>query len=144
ELDHTESKDADAGEASMSRLDRLYKNARTLFDSDEGFKDRSRRRVVDLQAGDPETLALWQQIVDEPKIYFYSVYDKLDIEIADTDIVGESGYNDMLVETCELLENSGVAEWSNGALCVFFDDVKGKDGERVPLIVRKADGGFGY
>ncbi|WP_225848701.1 arginine--tRNA ligase [Streptomyces sp. HPF1205] len=144
ELDHTEGKDADAGEASMSRLDRLYKNARTLFDSDEGFKDRSRRRVVDLQAGDAETIALWRQIVDESKIYFYSVYDKLDIEIADADIVGESGYNDMLVETCDLLEKAGVAVWSNGALCVFFDDIKGKDGEPVPLIVRKTDGGFGY
>ncbi|WNI17144.1 arginine--tRNA ligase [Actinacidiphila sp. ITFR-21] len=142
-LDHSE--DApDAGEASMSRLNRVYKAARTLFDADEAFKDRARRRVVDLQAGDKETLELWQRFVDESKIYFYSVYDKLDIRIVDEDIVGESGYNDMLVETCELLEKSGVAVRSNGALCVFFDDVKGKDGEPVPLIVQKADGGFGY
>ena len=132
------------GEASMSRLDRLYKASRTLFDSDEEFKGRSRRRLVRLQAGDPETTALWQRFVDESKIYFYSVYDKLDIQIADEDIVGESGYNDMLVETCELLEKAGVAVHSEGALCVFFDDIKGKDGEPVPLIVRKADGGFGY
>ncbi|WP_405585838.1 arginine--tRNA ligase [Streptomyces sp. NBC_01190] len=143
ELDHTE--DApDAGEASMSRLNRLYKASRVVFDSDEGFKERARRRVVDLQAGEEETLALWQQIVDESKVYFYSVYDKLDIEIVDADIVGESGYNHMLAETCDLLEKSGVAVVSNGALCVFFDDILGKDGEPVPLIVRKADGGFGY
>ncbi|WP_329135173.1 arginine--tRNA ligase [Streptomyces sp. NBC_01476] len=132
------------GEESMSRLDRLYKASRKVFDSDEEFKDRARRRVVDLQAGDKETIALWQQIVDESKIYFYSVYDKLDIQIVDEDIVGESAYNDMLVETCRLLEESGVAVRSNGALCVFFDDIKGKDGEPVPLIVQKADGGFGY
>ncbi|MYS19068.1 arginyl-tRNA synthetase [Streptomyces sp. DvalAA-14] len=132
------------GEASMSRLNRLYKASRTVFDADEDFKERARRRVVDLQAGDKETLALWQRLVDESKIYFYSVYDKLDIEIRDEDIVGESGYNDMLVETCKLLEDSGVAVRSNGALCVFFDDIKGKDGEPVPLIVQKADGGFGY
>jgi arginyl-tRNA synthetase len=144
ELDHTGGADADSGEASMSRLDRLYKSARALFDADEAFKDRARRKVVDLQAGDPETLATWQRFVDESKIYFYSVYDKLDIEIRDADIVGESGYNDMLVETCDLLEKAGVAVWSNGALCVFFDDIKGKDGEPVPLIVRKTDGGFGY
>jgi arginyl-tRNA synthetase len=141
ELDH----DADeSGEKSMSRLDRVYKASRKLFDADEDFKTRSRTRVVDLQAGDPETLAIWQRFVDESKIYFYSVYNKLDIAIADEDIVGESGYNDMLVETCELLEKSGVAVRSNGALCVFFDDIKGKDGEPVPLIVQKADGGFGY
>jgi len=144
ELDHTEGAGADAGEASMSRLDRLYKASRALFDSDEEFKTRCRSRLVELQAGDPETLALWQEFVDESKIYFFSVYDKLDIEIRDEDIVGESGYNDMLVETCDLLEKSGVAVRSDGALCVFFDDIKGKDGELVPLIVRKSDGGFGY
>ncbi|MDX2646025.1 arginine--tRNA ligase [Streptomyces sp. PA03-1a] len=145
ELDHDAS-DAgeEAGEASMSRLNRLYKDSRAVFDSDDDFKTRSRKRVVDLQAGEPETLAMWQRFVDESKIYFNSVYDKLDIEIRDEDVVGESGYNDMLVETCELLEKSGVAVRSNGALCVFFDDVKGKDGEPVPLIVQKADGGFGY
>ncbi|MFF7533508.1 arginine--tRNA ligase [Streptomyces bobili] len=142
ELDH---KDAQvSGEEAMSNLDRLYKAARRLFDADEEFKTRARRRVVDLQAGDPHTLAVWQKFVDESKIYFFSVFDKLDMEIRDEDIVGESGYNDMLAETCRLLEEKGVAVRSEGALCVFFDDVKGPDGNPVPLIVQKSDGGYGY
>ncbi|GAA2448947.1 arginine--tRNA ligase [Streptomyces lavendulocolor] len=142
ELDH---KDADvSGEEAMSNLNRLYKAARALFDSDEEFKARSRNRVVALQSGDEETLALWQRFVDESKIYFYSVFNKLDMEIADPDVVGESGYNDMLDETCRLLEESGVAVRSEGALCVFFDDVKGPDGNPVPLIVKKSNGGYGY
>ncbi|MEU9666654.1 arginine--tRNA ligase [Streptomyces bobili] len=142
ELDH---KDAQvSGEEAMSNLDRLYKAARRLFDADEEFKTRARLRVVDLQAGDPHTLAVWQKFVDESKIYFFSVFDKLDMEIRDEDIVGESGYNDMLAETCRLLEEKGVAVRSEGALCVFFDDVKGPDGNPVPLIVQKSDGGYGY
>ncbi|MEW2257550.1 arginine--tRNA ligase [Streptomyces sp. NPDC047869] len=142
ELDH---KDAQVtGEEAMSNLDRLYKAARRLFDSDEEFKTRARRRVVDLQAGDPKTLAMWQKFVDESKIYFFSVFEKLDMEIRDADIVGESGYNDMLAETCRLLEESGVAVRSEGALCVFFDDIRGPDGNPVPLIVQKSDGGYGY
>ncbi|MEU6578818.1 arginine--tRNA ligase [Streptomyces sp. NPDC046805] len=145
ELDHKTGEDLQAsGEEAMSNLNRLYKASRVLFDSDEEFKTRARRRVVDLQAGDPETLAMWQKFVDESKIYFYSVFDKLDMEILDADVVGESGYNDMLQETCRLLEESGVAVRSEGALCVFFDDVKGPDGNPVPLIVQKSDGGFGY
>ena len=145
ELDHKAAEDgAMAGEEAMSNLNRLYKAARTLFDSDEEFKTRARRRVVDLQAGDPQTLATWQKFVDESKIYFFSVFEKLDMEIQDADIVGESGYNDMLDETCRLLEESGVAVRSEGALCVFFDDVKGPDGNPVPLIVQKSDGGYGY
>ncbi|GGW92712.1 arginine--tRNA ligase [Streptomyces lomondensis] len=142
ELDHKSSEVS--GEEAMSNLDRLYKAARKVFDSDEEFKTRARRRVVDLQAGDPQTLAMWQKFVDESKIYFFSVFDKLDMEIRDEDIVGESGYNDMLAETCRLLEESGVAVRSEGALCVFFDDIKGPDGKPVPLIVQKSDGGYGY
>jgi len=142
ELDHKGAQVS--GEEAMSNLNRLYKAARTVFDSDEEFKTRARRRVVELQAGEPETLAMWQKFVDESKIYFYSVFDKLDMEINDADVVGESGYNDMLDETCRLLEESGVAVRSDGALCVFFDDVKGPDGNPVPLIVKKSDGGYGY
>lgn len=143
ELDH-EGVEEVSGEEAMSSLDRIYKASRALFDSDEEFKDRARDRVVALQAGDPETRAHWQRFVDESKIYFYSVFDKLDMEIHDPDIVGESGYNDMLDETCRLLEESGVAVRSEGALCVFFDDVKGPDGNPTPLIVKKSNGGYGY
>ncbi|AWW38272.1 arginine--tRNA ligase [Streptomyces cadmiisoli] len=145
ELDHKSGEDLqESGQAAMSNLDRLYKAARRKFDADDEFKTRARRRVVDLQAGDPTTLAMWQKFVDESKIYFFSVFEKLDMEIRDPDIVGESGYNDMLAETCRLLEESGVAVRSEGALCVFFDDIKGPDGNPVPLIVQKSDGGYGY
>ncbi|MFF3249035.1 arginine--tRNA ligase [Streptomyces sp. NPDC002870] len=143
ELDHEGVAEV-SGEEAMSSLDRIYKASRALFDSDEEFKGRARDRVVALQAGDPETRAHWQRFVDESKIYFYSVFNKLDMEIRDPDIVGESGYNDMLDETCRLLEESGVAVRSEGALCVFFDDVKGPDGNPTPLIVKKSNGGYGY
>ncbi|WP_030302121.1 arginine--tRNA ligase [Streptomyces katrae] len=149
ELDHKAAADGDdtlevSGEEAMSNLNRLYKASRALFDSNEEFKTRARARVVELQAGEAETLAMWQRFVDESKIYFYSVFDKLDMDIQDADVVGESGYNDMLIETCKLLEESGVAVRSNGALCVFFDEYKGPDGNPTPLIVQKSDGGFGY
>ncbi|MFE0890742.1 arginine--tRNA ligase [Streptomyces rochei] len=132
------------GEQAMSNLNRVYKASRALFDADEEFKERARRRVVALQSGDKETLELWQQFVDESKVYFYSVFEKLDMEIRDEEIVGESAYNDGMPETARLLEEMGVAVRSEGALVVFFDDIRGKDDQPVPLIVQKADGGFGY
>ncbi|MEV0279390.1 arginine--tRNA ligase [Streptomyces sp. NPDC050610] len=150
ELDHASDAAAAAngaegeGEAAMARLNRLYKASRALFDSDEEFKGRARDRVVSLQSGDEETLALWHKIVDESKIYFRAVYEKLDVEIRDADIVGESAYNDDLINVVKELEESGVAVRSDGALCVFFDDVKGPDGNPTPLIVQKSNGGFGY
>ncbi|MFJ5675960.1 arginine--tRNA ligase [Streptomyces sp. NPDC093097] len=132
------------GEQAMSNLNRVYKASRAVFDADEEFKERARKRVVALQSGDEQTLDLWQRFVDESKVYFYSVFEKLDMEIRDEEIVGESAYNAMMAETARLLEESGVAERSEGALVVFFDDIKGKDDKPVPLIVQKADGGFGY
>ncbi|CAM5271113.1 hypothetical protein STENM327S_02427 [Streptomyces tendae] len=77
------------GEQAMSNLNRVYKASRALFDADEEFKERARKRVVALQSGDKETLELWQQFVDESKVYFYSVFEKLDMEIRDEEIVGE-------------------------------------------------------
>lgn len=132
------------GEQAMSNLNRVYKASRALFDADEDFKERARKRVVALQSGDKETLGLWQQFVDESKVYFYSVFEKLDMEIRDEEIVGESAYNEGMPETARLLEELGVAVRSEGALVVFFDDIRGKDDQPVPLIVQKADGGFGY
>ncbi|MFF9114033.1 arginine--tRNA ligase [Streptomyces massasporeus] len=132
------------GEQAMSNLNRVYKASRALFDADEEFKERARGRVVALQSGDKETLELWQQFVDESKVYFYSVFEKLDMEIRDEEIVGESAYNEGMPETARLLEEMGVAVRSEGALVVFFDEIRGKDDQPVPLIVQKADGGFGY
>ncbi|MFE9285857.1 arginine--tRNA ligase [Streptomyces olivaceus] len=132
------------GEQAMSNLNRVYKASRAVFDADEEFKERARRRVVALQSGDKETLGLWQQFVDESKVYFNSVFEKLDMEIRDDEIVGESAYNEGMPETARILEETGVAVRSEGALVVFFDEIRGKDDQPVPLIVQKADGGFGY
>jgi len=137
-----EAQESSAG--AVSRLTALYQQARAAFDADPEFAERARRRVVQLQSGDPGTLATWHEMVDESKRYFNEVYDRLDVLLTDEDAVGESFYNPGLQDVANELERRGIAVQSQGALCVFFDDVKGPDGEPVPLIVRKADGGFGY
>jgi arginyl-tRNA synthetase len=128
----------------VASLNRLYRSARELFDADPAFADRSRARVVTLQGGDPYTVGRWREIVAESMRYFRTIYEQLDVQLTDEDAVGESFYNPVLVDVAEELERSGVAVRSEGALCVFFDDVRGPDGQPVPLIVRKRDGGFGY
>lgn len=134
----------DDASRSLSRLNQLYRDSSAKFDSDPEFADRARNRVVALQAGNPETLGAWQEIVAESKTYFNEVYDRLDVLLTDEDAVGESFYNPYLAEVAGELESSGIARISDGALCVFFDDVSGADGQPLPLIIRKSDGGFGY
>ncbi|GLZ05966.1 arginine--tRNA ligase [Actinomadura sp. NBRC 104412] len=131
-------------DSSVSDLTAFYQAARRKFDSDEEFADRSRRRVVALQSGDPETLRLWNLLVDVSKRYFNSVYRRLRITLTDADIKGESFYNDMLGPITEELESRGIAVISDGALCVFPPGFKGRDGEPLPVILRKSDGGYNY
>lgn len=134
----------ESGSEAISRLNALYRAARQKFDSDPAFADRARRRVVALQAGDPETLAGWEEIVAESKVYFNDVYHRLGVLLTDDDAVGESFYNPVLQDIASDLEERGIAVRSDGALCVFFDDILGPDGSPAPLIVQKSDGGFGY
>jgi arginyl-tRNA synthetase len=119
-------------------MDQLYRRARQQFESDPEFADRARRRVVDLQAGDAQSTALWRALVAESKLRFEAVYDRLGVLLTDADVAGESFYNPMLPAVAADLEELGVARWSDGALCVFTGP------DDPPLIVRKSDGGFGY
>ncbi len=136
---------AGAGDdASVGELGAFYKAARGKFDTSEAFAERSRKRVVALQSGDAETLALWQRLVAVSSRYFQDVYEKLDVTLRDADICGESFYNPRLAPLCEELERSGKAVVSDGALCLFPAGFKTKEGNPLPLIVRKSDGGYGY
>jgi arginyl-tRNA synthetase len=140
----------DLGEDDPSRelgvrdLNAFYQQARKKFDSDESFADRSRRRVVELQAGDEQTLALWRKLFDQSAKYFATVYSALGVKLTREDIAGESFYNSMLAPTLAELEDKGLAKLSDGALCVFPQGFTGRDGAPLPLIARKQDGGYGY
>jgi arginyl-tRNA synthetase len=133
-----------AAQASMGELSDFYRAARVKFDSDPGFADRARQRVVLLQAGDERTLALWRQLVELSKRYFTHVYERLGVTLRDEDVRGESAYNADLSAVAAELERKGLATMNDGALCAFPPGFTNRDGEPLPLIVRKQDGGYGY
>ncbi|HEY1733884.1 MAG TPA: arginine--tRNA ligase, partial [Acidimicrobiales bacterium] len=133
-----------AHELSVGDLGRFYQEARKSFDADDGFGERSRRRVVLLQSGDPETVRLWHLLVAESVRYFDDVYVKLGVLLDDDDIVGESFYNPMLPAVVDDLDRLGLLVEDDGALCVFPPGFTNRDGDPLPLIVRKSDGCFGY
>ena len=125
-------------------INAFYQAAKVKFDADPAFADRSRRRVVALQAGDQETLRLWQTLVDDSKQYYNAIYRRLGVTLTDADLAPESFYNPMLEAVCADLERAGVAVLSDGALCAFPPGFTGRDGQPLPLILRKSDGGYGY
>ncbi|MEV5705186.1 arginine--tRNA ligase [Actinoallomurus sp. NPDC052274] len=122
----------------------FYQMARQRFDSEPEFAQRSRERVVTLQAHDPDTIRHWERLVELSKIYLHKVYGRLGVTLTDEDIRGESFYDDMLGLTADELRDKGIAEISEGALCVFPPGFTGREGDPLPVIIRKSDGGYNY
>jgi arginyl-tRNA synthetase len=133
-----------ARELGLGDLNAFYQEARKKFDADPAFADRARARVVLLQGGDEATLGLWRTLFDLSARYFETVYERLGVLLKRDDIAGESFYDPLLAETLDELSKKGLAKESKGALCVFPQGFTGREGEPLPLIVRKQDGGYGY
>ncbi|WLT39319.1 arginine--tRNA ligase [Synechocystis sp. B12] len=119
----------------------FYKQAKQRFDQDEQFRETSRQAVVALQAGDAESIKAWQLLCEQSRREFQLIYDCLDITIEER---GESFYNPFLPGVVELLQEKDLLVEDNGAQCVFLDGFTNKDGDRLPLIVQKSDGGYNY
>ncbi len=133
-----------ADHLSLGDLDGFYKQARAKFDADEVFQDRARARVVALQSGDAETGRLWRLLVGLSTVYFNLVYSKLGVLLTDDDLMGESAYNDGLAEVLSRLDRLGLLSESDGAEVVFPPGYTNRDGDPLPLIVQKGQGGFNY
>ena len=125
-------------------LESFYKQARLKFDEDQDFANKSRNRVVKLQSGDEYTLELWQQLVDISLVHFNDVYQKLGVLLTDKDLAGESKYEILLPEVVTRLEQANLLAFSQGAEVVFPEGWVNREGEPLPLIIRKGDGGFNY
>ncbi|PZO60748.1 MAG: arginine--tRNA ligase [Phormidesmis priestleyi] len=133
-----------AAEASTSgELATFYRQAKKRFDEDEVFKENARQAVVKLQAGDTEVLEAWKRVCQLSKRSYRKIYDLLSIS---QDIVdrGESFYNPFLPAVITDLKETGLLVEDNGAQCVFLEGFTNKDGEALPMIVQKSNGGYNY
>lgn len=131
-------------DSSVSDLNALYKESKVRFDNDVEFAEKSRNRVVALQAGDPQSIQLWQGLVSESRAYISAVYQRLDVSLTDSDIRSESAYNDLLEPMVAELTSKGLAQQDQGATVVFLSEFTGRDDKPLPLIIRKSDQGFLY
>jgi len=119
----------------------FYRQAKKRFDEDEEFKETSRQEVVRLQAGAEDSRRAWELLCEQSRREFQVIYDLLDIELTER---GESFYNPMLPGVVEELDKLGLLEENQGAKCVFVEGFVNKDGEPLPLIVQKSNGGYNY
>ena len=131
-------------EAQHIDLSTFYSDARAKFDADSDFASRSRARVVRMQSSEPETIELWQMLVDRSLVHFNEVYQRMGILLSNNDLAGESKYESALPRVVEKLAKVGLLEESDGAKVVYLDGWKNREGEPLPLIIEKADGGYNY
>jgi len=119
----------------------LYRQAKQRFDEDEAFREAARQEVVQLQAGAEDTRRAWQLLCEQSRREFQEIYDLLDVKLIER---GESFYNPLLPAVVEDLDRLGLLVEDAGAKCVFLEGFTNKEGEPLPLIIQKSDGGYNY
>jgi arginyl-tRNA synthetase len=125
----------------LGDLVEFYRQAKVRFDQDETFKETSRQEVVRLQAGAEDSRRAWQLLCEQSRREFQLIYDDLGIKLTER---GESFYNQFLPQIVEELDKIGLLVENQGAKCVFLEGFTNKEGEPLPLIVQKTDGGYNY
>ena len=137
----------------IGELERVYKLQNEQCKTDPAAMDAARSELVKLQSGDAENLAIWKEMIRLSQVQFDTIYSRLDIHFDCT--LGESFYNPWLKDTVAELLKKGIAQKSDGAICVFSDGsvpekedpflIKDENGWKPsPALVQKADGASNY
>jgi arginyl-tRNA synthetase len=127
--------------ADLAALVAWYKQAKAMFDMDLAFRKRAQLEVVALQGGDPEARKAWELICEISRKDYQKIYDLLGVKLIER---GESAYNDRLPHVVKEFEDKGLIEISDGARCIFIEGYLNREGERLPLMIQKSDGGYNY
>jgi arginyl-tRNA synthetase len=125
----------------LSVLMKWYKESKKRFDLDDEFKKKAQEEVVKLQSGEKEAIDIWKWICEVSRKGYQEIYDLLNVKIEER---GESHYNPVLKEMVEDLEKKGLITISDGAKCIFLEGFKNREGNPMPYMVQKSDGGFTY
>ncbi|MEC8080087.1 MAG: arginine--tRNA ligase [Pseudomonadota bacterium] len=128
----------------LSDLESFYREAKKCFDDDEAFAARARELVVELQSGDEQCMALWQEFINISLEHCEETYRMLGVSLERKDVMPESAYNSDLQNVINDLEAQGLIKEDQGAKCVFLEEFANKEGDITPIIVQKTGGGFLY
>jgi len=127
--------------ASLADLMQWYKASKNTFDADPVFKKSAQLEVVALQGGDPVSKKMWEQICAISRAAYQEIYELLDVRQVER---GESFYNPLLEGIVQDLEKKGLVTLSDGAKCVYLEGFVNREGESLPLMIQKSDGGYNY
>lgn len=117
-------------------------------DGTKKYESLSSHITFMLQRGDnkrdKQEIEAWKFIVELTLKHCDKIYETLCVTFAEDDVRGESFYKDMLADVVSDLKKTGIAVESDGAICVFPDGFKTKEGDSLPFIIQKSDGAYLY
>ena len=127
--------DPEAFEAdAIGELERIYVLFGDKAKEDPTLADQARAEIAKLQKGDAENIALWKRFIAISMAEFEGVYARLGVRF--DEVLGESAYTGMTDAIVHDLLATNVAEPSEGAIIVRF--------ENDVMIARKRDGADNY
>jgi len=131
-------------DAPLADQEAFYREAKSLYDSNAQFREEARAAVVGLHRGDGVWTRYWEIIRKSSIDHCQELYDQLDATLCPADVRGESEYNNDLPGIVADLKGKALAIESDGAVCVFPEGFKNKEGEPLPFIIQKSDGAYLY
>ncbi|CAA6660972.1 unnamed protein product [Spirodela intermedia] len=123
----------DAGRQAIGDLQDFYKASKKKFDEDASFKEKAQKAVVRLQGGELKYRNAWKEICEISRREFAQVYQRLGVHLEE-----KSFYNPYIPDAIRELDDKGLVVESEGARVIFIE------GQQIPLIVVKSDGGYNY
>jgi len=133
--------ESNAPSLQLNELVTHYQAAKKRFDEDPNFKQSAQLEVVALQSGGEKERRIWQNICQISRDAYQVIYDLLDVHLVER---GESFYNPLLAPVIATLAQTGLITLSEGAKCIFLEGFTNREGEMLPLILQKSDGGYNY
>jgi len=128
----------------LDKLEEHYKKRNDLQQKDPKIAEEDRKRTLDLQTGDHLARFFWQKAKETTLKACFVIYSLLGKIFKQEDICGESFYTEKLPDVVNDLKKAGLAVESDGAICVFPEGFKNKEGKSLPLIIQKSDGAYLY
>ena len=131
-------------DAPLEAVEELYaKGSRLKADSEE-FAARAAAEVNNLQSGHPESVAVWQVLMDKTLRNCHELYRTFNVSLDASHDCPESFYRDDLPRVVSELQDQGLLVEDNNARCAYLDGFHNVDGDPLPVIVQKSDAGYNY
>ncbi|MCK4981206.1 MAG: arginine--tRNA ligase [Candidatus Delongbacteria bacterium] len=119
-------------------LNEIYVKFHTEAEKDPSMEEEARKWFKKLEDNDPDSIKWWKLFIKISMETYNKIYSRLDVSF--DFITGESFYIKFLSDTIEKLEIAELAEISEGALVVKFDESE----NMPPCLLKKSDGATLY